>query len=319
MGLFICDHSTSSPNPYNEYAEHYNNICASGSKTSWRYNYYNYDDFPTLYIIPRDEDKDHYTDINCDIFAYIPYQEGVTTPEEVPFSIPGQTDIMYAEENADPGINKNIDPAAAIYTDPSDSGYSDGKIHASLTFHHALSLLEFDIKLKNNTYNHPWGHYGDEYTSNTIKHELHSVTIDKMRAGAKLYASGKMNAIDGTLYGLVDANSVTAGKLGHNNYYYDIAVPPYETAKAYMVIVPTQAGDPAYVDDDYRFTFNFSNQTFPITFSLKKAHLKHSDDTYGFKTGYKYTFKFTIDNYIHLDDIQIGEWSPADTPFQKEI
>jgi len=315
-GLFICDHHTGSytdgSNPYNEYAARYNNINAYNS-SGWSYNYFGYSSFSILYLVPKDEDRDGITDNTCDIFAYAPYQSGITRLEAIPFSIAGlQTDVMYAQQNGTD--NLDIDPADYMVA---------GRIPVPLTFRHTLSLLEFDIKLKNDKYNHPWGAFGSEFTDNTIEHELQTITIDKVHSSGHLYTSGKMNAMTGgTLYDLTEASTVTVTSFVANSSSTmsgRVSVPPNTIAKAYVMMVPTTFDGAGDEDCLFRFSFRFSNQDFPITFSLKKKHLKHSDSTYGLKTNCKYTFHFTIDNYIHLEDVEIGEWEAVVVPFQKEL
>ena len=318
FGIFICDHYSGSNNPYNEYAVRYNNIHAQGGNNSWRYNYFNYSEFDTLYLIPKDDNpRDGNTDIGCDIFAYAPYQYSVTSMEAIPFSIINQTDVMYAAEN---GVsNLDIDPAAyqvAPY---------NGRLPVPLTFKHALSLLEFDFELKNDTYNHPFVSFTDveHHNDRTVAHLMQSITVEKTRNAAHIYSEGKMNALNGSLYDLTEVSSLTAFSLGLNRSNNPV-VQPYEIARAYMVWVPTQPGDD-YVDGDYVFTFRFSGQDLPITFTLLREHLLHHDagtppSTYGFLPGYKYTFHFTIDNYVHFDGVNISDWdSIAEPAFQTEI
>ena len=315
-GLFICNHHTGGNNPYTEYAQNYKNIKANLNGT-WSFFYYGYTNgFPILFITPQDENRDGITDIGADIFAYAPWQESVTTPESVPFNIVGAVDVMYAAENTDPVTNKDIDPA----TDSRISIEADGGKHLDvpLTFTHALSLLEFEIRLKNNQYNHPDGNsVANGYTLDNIK-------IDRKQGGHPLYASGKMDAMSaGTLFDLVEASgnvlTVSGANLGRLYTTAPLTVAAGVTTKAYILQVPSQAGED-YADGDYTFTFHFSGQTFPAQFTLLRSHLMHSDGTTcGFQPGYKYTFKFMIDNYIHFEGVTIGEWEAVTTPFQTEI
>lgn len=318
-GLFICEHLTGGANPYQEYALNYNNIQAYRSNTTgqWSYYYFGYTDgFPILFITPKDEDRDGVTDVNADIFAYAPYQQSVTTPESVPFSITDAVDVMYAAENTDPVTNKDIDPA----TDSRITPGADGARHLDvpLTFTHALALLEFEIRLKNNGYNHPFG----EGTANDYR--LDFIRIDRKEGGHPLYSTGMMDAMTGgTLTDLTAVNrlTVSGGNLGlhytaSNEYLY---IRPNQTTKAYILQVPSQTGE-TYSDGDYTFAFKFADQVFPMTFTLLKEHIRHADGTtYGFQPGYRYTFKFMIDNYIHFEGVTIGEWDAVETPFQTEI
>lgn len=315
-GLFICDHHTGGGNSYTEYALRYNNIQVARD-VSWKYFFFGYiDGFPFLFITPKDENRDGVTDISADIFAYAPYQQSVTTPESVPFSVTGAVDAMFAAENSDPVTNKNINPA----TDSRITVGTDGGKHlyVPLTFTHALALLEFEIRFKNNDYDHPFG------PGPTNNYQLDYIQIDRRDGGHPLYASGKMNAMDnGFLFDLVVASgntlTVSGPMLGRHLTTDPLIVSPYATTKAYILQVPSQAGE-TYTDGDYTFTFKFSGQEFPVKFTLLKSHIRHTDGTtYGFQPGYRYTFKFMIDNYVHFEGVTIGEWETVTTPFQTEI
>lgn len=310
FGLFVCDHHTGSytdgSNPYTEYAVRFNNIRAY-RYNSWQYNYSGYSGFSTLYLGPKDEDLNGITDNTCDIFAYAPHQDGVTRLESIPFDISNAVDVLYVEQNAHPTINKNINPADYIP--------SPGHLAVPLTFHHALSLLEFDFRLKNHDYEHPMDPAG------TLSHRLQSIRIDRL--GGHLYSSGTMNAMTGgELSNLTAANSITVTWLtpnGSGSAYVDVS-PDSNPARAYVLQVPTRPGED-YQDGDYLFTFTFSGMVFPVTFTLLREHLRHgTSSTYGFQPGYKYTFKFEIDNYVHFEGVTVGEWETVTTPaMQTEI
>ena len=82
-----------------------------------------------------------------------------------------------------------------------------------------------------------------------------------------------------------------------------------------MLIVPT----PVSVDDELSFIFELAGGETFLPFVLKKEHVRHSDDTYGFRAGYTYTFNFTVDNYVYFNGFTIDEtWSPADTDLLPE-
>lgn len=320
-GLYICDHHTGSytdgSNPYREYAPFYNNIRAYRDEYGvWRYNYSDPDNsstFPTLFLYPPDDDNDGVTDKTADIFAYVPYQQA-GTPEAVAFSVTSAIDVMYAAEN---GVS-NLDIDAANLSDPR---ITDKHLDVPLTFKHALTLLEFDIVLKNNEYNHPGGDGSTDRTTNY--YTLESIRIDRKEGGHPLYVSGSMNPMkDGELTGLAEAGSVTVSgaTLGRHFTANPLTIKPKATTKAYILQVPTQAGD-NYSDGDYTFTFRFSGQTFPSTFTLLREHIRHADGTtYGFQPGYRYTFRFVIDNYVHFEGVTIGEWETVTEPlYQTEI
>lgn len=319
--LWICEHHegsyTDGSNPYTEYALRYNNIQAARADNGvWNYSYYGYTGFPTLYILPKDENHDGRTDVSADIFAYAPYQEA-GTPESVSFSVTSATDVMYAAEN---GVdNLNIDPADIDPSDPRYTATPERTLQVPLHFTHALALLEFDFWVKNRYYNHP-----DE-SGNALGYTLNSIKVTRREGGHPLYTSGKMNAMrSGLLYDLTEAGSVTVSNLApHNGGAITVGAGNYSAAtaaRAYLLQVPSQTGDTAYADGDYTFEFYFSGQTFPVTFTLLREHIKHADDTYGFQPGYRYTFKFEIDNYVHFEGVTVGEWETVEEPiFQTEI
>lgn len=312
FGLYICEHHTGSytdgSNPYNEYALHYNNIVAVRNNNGvWNYSYFGYTGFPTLFLTPRDEEHDGITDVTADIFAYAPYQED-GTPEAVSFSIPGATDVMYAAEN---GVsNLYIDPANSA-----DPRIVDGHLIVPLTFKHALSLLEFDIVRKNDQINHPGGDGNTGRSTNG--YTLQSIRLDRKDGGHPLHVSGTMNAMKGgELTGLTDAETISISQSVGVGSATSLTNP----ARAYILQVPSQAGE-TYSDGDYTFTFTFSGQTFPSTFTLLREHIRHADGTtYGFQPGYRYTFHFVIDNYVHFEGVTIGEWETVTEPLlQTEI
>lgn len=298
FGLFICRHTDQTPNPYIEHAPRYNNIRAERTKTNWLYNYSGYSKFPTLFIVEKKDDLDK--PILADIFAYAPHQENQENLENIPFSLEKQPDMMYAIENKDLSQNKQINPAVA-----------GNEITIPLTFAHVLSLLEFNITLKNEDYNHPDGN------NPGLGYKLHSIKVQKgnteASSGTPLYYKGAMNAITGNLHSLESVESFSL-----HSQYLRVTYPEKYNHQiiSYMYLIPAEPAD-----DDYVFSFTFEGElgespiTLPSKFYLKKEHLKHgSSDTYGFKPGFKYTFNFVIDNYIHLNSVEFGEWTTIDTP-----
>lgn len=322
-GLFICE----SGNPYQEYLSGYNNIRAyRDGSGKWGYTYGIYSGFPTLLLLPQDKDGDGIKDHDADIFAYAPWQETVTTPESVPFSVESAVDVMYAAENGSATTNKGIDPAA----DGRITSGADGFRHLDvpLTFTHALSLLVFDFTLRNDEYNHPMGN------SQANPYVLDYIRVIRKEGGHPLYVSGTMDAMaGGTLAGLVPAaeNRMTLTGKTLRQHYEDkerseasLRVYPapnqLEPARAYILQVPSQAGE-TYADGDYTFEFGFSGQDFPVTFTLLESHLKQAGEAsfQGFQPGYKYTFHLKIDNYVHFEGLTISGWDSVEEPFQTEI
>lgn len=328
-GLFVCKHYdgsyTDGSNPYTPYALNYNNVKAARSSGIWYYTYFGYTNLKEFYLKGTDDDYDNVTDYNADIFAYAPYVQNMPNPEAIPFSITSATDVMYAAQNNDPSANKNIDPATAGSGTPR-------KLEVPLTFSHALALLEFDFRLKNPNTNHSIAidpDTGDEIdmpTNASKSYTLDYIMIERTDgAHHPLYVSGKMNAMTGgTLSELATASAITVsgGNLNSNNTGGSVTVySASNPARAYFLQVPSQDGDEPYADEDYLISFKFAGQNFPVTFPLLREHIMHSDGTTcGFKAGYKYTFNFLIDNYVHFEGVTVGEWETVEEPIlQKDI
>ncbi len=287
FGLFICEHTDKDSNPYVEHAPLYNNIRARYSDQKiWKYNYIGYDSFPSIFIVEKKDDSDN--PIFADVFAYSPYDLNITNPEHIPFKISNQLDMMFAIENGDPQKNKGINPAAP-----------GTEVDIPLTFAHVLSLVEFHFTVKNDRYNHP---DGDDDTNGYV---LNSITVsknkDKNPEDIHLYSSGEMNAIDGSLSSLNEADSFTINYTGTKEQ---------RRITAYMLLIPAEPND-----DDYVFSFKFSSVSLLSDFYLKREHLRHGNsEEYGLKPGYRYRFYFEIDNYIHFTGVEFGEWTTIDKP-----
>lgn len=288
-GLFICKHTDESPNPYTSYSANFNNIKVTKKSESpwWQYTYGGSTDSAIHLILQREMDsngnivkdeegKDKI--IEGDMFAYAPYLSGVNNPEAIPFDINQQVDLMYCIENRDPVTNKKINPKT-----------SPNPYTALFSFKHVFALLEFKFTLIN-----PSG----------VSATLSSISVTKGNETAVLYKNGSLNAITGKLVNMSEGN--ISASLNTN-------IASNSTGgTAYLMMVPTDD----YHDDDYIFTFTINGiQLSDSKFHLKKAQLKHGDaDEYGFKAGYKYTFNFKIDNYIHFQNIEIGQWTEQDKP-----
>lgn len=298
-GLFICKHTDETPNPYQEHATRYNNIKGAKNKSDkWLYNYSGYSSFPTIFIV-KNEDKEG-NPILADIFAYAPHKDNVTSPENVPFVISDQNDFMYALENRDPSVNKNIDPLSQTT-----------EIDVPLTFAHAFAMVEFCFTIKNETFNHPDGN------GTAVNYTLSNITVqknpDKDPETINLYKSGSMNAIDGTLHSLTETESISLSFSSTSPAVQSQTESGVRKIRASILLAPAQPDD-----DEYIFTFSFNSVALTSSFSLKKSHLQHGlSETYGFLPGYRYTFNFEIDNYIHLSDVEFGTWTTEDEPVYK--
>jgi hypothetical protein len=240
---------------------------------------------------------------HADLYAYAPYtaytaddykQSG---PTAIPFSIANnnkdQLDLMYAVENTSPTENKDLDPE-------SETDF----LEANFTFKHALVLLAFEFEIKN---------YNNLFST---KYLLNNIVIKNKKPEnykAHLYKSGSFNAITGEFYNCteVDALSVNVSNAdGSSMYIYPVEGKP--DATAYFALVPTQVEDNEL---EIEITLN-NHKTKP--FVIKKENLRHNGegDEFGFQGGYKYTFSFTMDNYLYLTDFTITEWDDQVYPLE---
>lgn len=292
-GIFVCESETKDkphkPNSWNLRASYTASQEEEGAG-SWSYQYvYNISNgalssnqYPNITITAK-ENEDKTDDIYADIYAYAPYMQEAykNGPTAIPISIAkklsDQVDLMYAVENTDPNhFNKGLNP---VGNEP---------LEAEFHFKHALALLVFEFKIKN---------YPQLYQFNSIK-------IEKIHPGnnstAKLYDRATFNATEGKFnednYHEVDQFEMILGL----SFYATTNDSDYTTQ---MALIPTEIED-----DELQIVFKLSNHEVK-PFILKKQYLTHDDgETVGFKSGYKYTFRFTLDNYLTLEDFSFGEW-----------
>lgn len=296
LGLFICDHSDADPNPFTPHAAGYTNISAykgSGANDwSFRYGGYN-NSLSSLYIrVKKDDETDE--PILTDFFAYAPYTDGITNPHSIPFNLTGANSIkdpLWCIENASPTINKLINI----------SEVAGETLTVPLTFRHALAQIACEVTIRNTQYLHPDGD-GRAVWPNV------AMSLVKANPNAHLYTSGSMDGFDGSLKRLNGATSITLGSVGYYNN------PSSPTQTAYTQFVPTQPGED-YADGDYEFHFRIGDLDSPVTFPLLREHIRHgTSDVYGFQPGYRYTFHFIIDNYVHFSGLTFGTWEDVETP-----
>ena len=282
-GIFVCNHgSTSVAHKSNSW-----NIKAQYTQEgdTWAYYYVGNLSSGSVTSVPYDNialtEKDG--DITADLYAYAPYVQGAYAggPEAIPYSIANiiweQADLMYAQQNIS-SSNSNLNPR------------SESALSARVTFRHAFSLLAFKFKIRN---------MPTIYSLSKI-----TVTLSGGASTAKLYSSGTFNAITGAFNDDgVEAPSISVSVVTLNDPL--LITSTNTAATAYMMLVPTRVED-----DELVFTFTVNDQTLQ-PFSLQKSHLLHSDGaTYGFQSGYKYTFNFTLDNYIYFDGLTVSsDWT----------
>lgn len=287
IGIFVCDHFDGiSGNPYHEHGYGMNNLEAQNSG-SWSFKLSGMNlSYPLLVVTAKEDENENV--VTADMFAYAPYNAGVTSPECIPFVIADtyRTDYLYAVENASSTVNKAIDPTAV-----DDMGQKIDTVNVNFTFRHALANLKINLRVKNPNYNHP---DGDNPTDLTVT----DILLTRQNGG-HLYKGGKLNAITGELYDLQSTDRI----------HVDTA----------CKLVPTQPSED-YQDDDYLFTFTIDGIEIKTDFKLKREQLRHYDsegnptDIYGFQAGYEYTLNFVYDNFVRLERVEIGKWVVDETP-----
>ena len=237
-------------------------------------------------ITSRDDHK------TADLYAYAPHIKGTFNPTAVPvsiaYSVANQTDLMYAAENIS-RANTGLNPEG------------DEPLNANFTFKHALSLLAFNFHVK---------YYETEQNYRT-RYELQRIRIRKNNPNATLFSSGTFDITTGQF----NEDECTSTET--------IEISPYDNGEypgilsdrtIYIAMIPTQ-----FENEDLVIEFQMNNQTVR-PFVLKKEYLKHGDsDDYGFLSGFKYTFNFTLDNYLYLTGFAVDKWDNNITYFNQEI
>lgn len=284
-GIVVCE-SGSTTAPHKANSKNVKALYRSEPDT-WKYYYVEnpssgsvgsqaYDD---LTLSARD---DHH---HADLYAYSPYMQSVYTNglTAIPYNIVNQADLMYAEENLT-NANSDLNPE------------SGSDLSAHFTFKHAFALLEFNFKAINNP--DPYEYY------HTTLMQLNNITVtvnpEVVGNTARLYTAGTLNALTGELTNTAETTSLTLEpkKEGFN---LDMSSPTNWTP-FYILLSPITIEQ----DDALIFTFTITGQTMQ-PFSLKVSQLTHSDGvTVGFQPGYKYSFYFTVDNYIKFSGFEIS-------------
>lgn len=245
--------------------------------------------FTSLFIVPNriityneSTGTNDTTTYKMDVYAYAPFQSGVTDLTAIPFTIGGsydaQSDYMYATQNNQTDKNKAIDVTGADQT-------------LELTFAHALAALKIEIANKNTD------------ADNSSQSEITSITIKKSKSSqTALMSSGTFNAIDGSISteGGTSADSVVFTNVG-------TLIDTGSKGEAYVMLPPTEYK----ADGDYIVSFTIDDHPMTLRkddgvqhvyeYAIPKELFKYKDeDKYGLRAGYKYTFSFTFDNYIHF-------------------
>ena len=217
----------------------------------------------------------------ADLYAYAPWTQ--TAYAAGPRNIPfdRSTDLMYATENAT-NANRGKDPASV------------STLTADFHFQRVMACLRFEFTL-------------DTPDNTTMSVSLNTIQDNDTAGGAVLYTGGVFDAITGTFVSKTETDKLTglgSCQVGSGG------------GAIQFTLVPTEVT----ADDELTFTFYSSTHMLP-PFVLKASQVLHSDGiTHGFQAGYKYTFHFTLDNYVRLDGFNIQTWGdPEDLSYHGVI
>ncbi len=218
----------------------------------------------------------------ADFYAYAPWSQTafLTGPRNIPFN--RSTDLMYATENTT-NANRGKDPASL------------SALTADFHFQRVMACLRFEFTL-------------DTPDNTTMSVSLNSIQDNDPAGGtAVLYSGGVFDAITGAFVSKTETDRLTG--LGSCQVSGG-------GGAIQFTLVPTEVS----VDDELTFTFYSSTHMLP-PFVLKASQVLHSDGiTHGFQAGYKYTFHFTLDNYVRLDGFNIQTWGdPEDLSYHGVI
>lgn len=279
IGIFVYYAENTTPmTQFVPYSEKYVNIQGkySTSSPNWTFRFTGatttFDD--GLYLM--DPDVDVFTD-GLAVSAYSPWLENVQSINAVPFTVGGNyskvVDLMYAEQNST-SENARIIP--------------DGNAKSvKFTFRHAMAMLNIGFKCKHDK----------------TKMAITSVTLEKKNGGAtELYSGGVFDAVNGVFNDseMTKGESVTTSYEAQNysfdnsNYFY---VP--------FLIVPVEY----LTDGDYILKFKFNGQDLAVSYPIKKEDIAVTEGgatRYEFRQGYSYTFNFTFNNFVQIDDVTVN-------------
>lgn len=319
-GIFVCKHGTT--DRANAHKTNSYNLRALYTSGRWYYFYVSslsdgqVSSVGTnnLTLTPRDNSEE-----TADLYAYAPYIYGAYSagPTAIPYSIArasrDQIDLMYAEENKatfddetdDQDGNENLNPL------------SETPLNATFIFKHAFSLLAFRFKLRNDASVEGALGTGTNYDMTDI-----TVTLNPHPTNpkAKLYRSGTFNAITGSFNnGGAEATSLSIATFESGSYDHFIISSASSYATAYIMLVPTDVSDNELV-----FTFTVNGHTLQ-PFYLQASQLTRYENNTPvpgsagkLEGGYKYTFNFTLDNYLYFDGFSVGEWTTPTDPLGEQ-
>lgn len=216
------------------------------------------------------------------VLAYAPWIQGSESIERIPFTLGGESksmpDLMWARQNTHDVLLNNVDPGKNYKIIPDGTAKP-----VVLTFRHALSLLKIGFRCK--------------YEGSKM-----SVSSISLRRGdgssAPLWTSAYFNAVNGTV---VEGSTSEVLSYDYSGESYDFGSGEYEYVP--MLICPYDY----QADGDYVLEFRFNSvdpdEEIPtLSYPIRKADLKG-----GFEAGKVYHFKFTLDNYIQFDGVNVSD------------
>ncbi len=273
LGMFIYHDEQNIPlQHFTPYGERYRNIRTTYKNISgWSYRFDGSNtSFDYIYLIKPTEAP--YKE-GLAIYSYAPWIEGCTDIQSIPVTIGGDsktvTDIMWAQEN-------NTAANASIIPDGQQK-------NVKFTFRHGLAMLNIVLKCKHNV----------------TEMKISSITLRKKDNGTtQLYKTGRFNAVTGTFAheNSDEAESVTTSYVNEDYRFSQT------TANVPFLIFPV---DNYATDGDYIIEFEFNGVALGEKYHIKKDDLKVNDE-YKLKQGYSYTFNFTFNNYLQIDDVNVN-------------
>ena len=272
---------------YEPYGTRYKNIRAyfANSTKGWQFRFESSStSFEDVFLIEPPAIYSQSKQIT--LVSYAPWIQGCTNIKSVPVTLGGDsrqaTDLMWARENCT--VGNSIEPDG------------EDKI-INLHYKHALSLLKINIKCKHDV--------------SVMK--VNSITLKKKENGTtELYGKGSLNAIDGTFNPFKNEDRSTAITVNYEQE--DIKFSSQNIAQLPIMIFPTEY----HTDGDYILEFTFNGETLAATYPIKMQDIKIGNET-AFKQGYSYTFNFTFNNYMLIDNVKVNvdeTWTPHNHELQ---
>ena len=235
------------------------------------------------------------SDTSADIYAYAPWMTTtVSSTYSYISSITGINYMVYGTNNShypDDQLDLMWAIQNAFSTNKNITADNEDKT-VTLNFRHALSRIYINVKLAQAPVN-----------GNTPV-TLTRIDIQGKDAQSKLYGKGVFNAATGEFTDYTRASSL---------YFVpqkDITLSASEYKGMSFLLIPAELED-----DEFEIALWFNSVRCRVTYKIKASDVLHSDDeTKGLQPGYKYTFNFLLDNYIHFAGVTIEDgWVDGDS------